>query len=791
MALTLKINDVDQSSLVLWKSLKWSQALTSQVDTLGFQVQKFGTRTLSPEVLDEVTLYVDGTKVFGGNVVKVVESVASADRIIYNVTVKDYTHLLDRRLVVESYQSKPVINIICDILNRYVNKGLRIEIATFEASEVWNGGTVDTTNFIVGAQARKLTSTNAVMDSMYRDILVDLQPTGYTTSDYIELDVFVDDFTKLATATIKLGDATLANYFSANITNQITQSGHNLIRVLKSAFTTTGSITWPTIARIKCEVTSTASNTVNLTFDNWQEVSVNAFTRDNANSATQVVEFIAFNYEAPSKAIQRMAELFQWEWYVDELKGIHFFQKFDKLSPFNLTDTNGKYIFRSLQVNNNADQLRNSIFVRGGDYLAAQITDNVSHQADGINKIFKLGYKYANYSLSVDGVSTPVGVDNLDSYTSNNGANQINGGSFKNIGDVTGNSKQAEQVIVTKAGRRSGLSLKLKKVGSPVDNLQVQIFSDNGSNQPSGSNLSNVASIAGSLLSGTSTQISFSLVESASASLFFAVDQLYHIVVNRSGAVDPANYYQVEVTTGGTYEGVGNTYDGAAWSNSNANMYFLELIDYDVLYSFNEKILKFNSAPAGGTSIIFTAQPYKPIIVHVRENMSVNEFGEYEFEITDPSIQTQDGARQRARQEILGWAAKISECGFKTYQSGLRTGQTINIQSDIRGLNLDVMIQSISAVARTPDTLEYSVSCVTTKQMGILYFLQAELMKSNQQLVIDANEMSDKIEDFTTNFYFSTEYDSVQYVGHVWSADDGSTPNHLVWQGGDATMIWA
>jgi len=80
---------------------------------------------------------------------------------------------------------------------------------------------------------------------------------------------------------------------------------------------------------------------------------------------------------------------------------------------------------------------------------------------------------------------------------------------------------------------------------------------------------------------------------------------------------------------------------------------------------------------------------------------------------------------------------------------------------------------------------------VTTKQMGILYFLQAELMKSNQQLVIDANEMSDKIEDFTTNFYFSTEYDSVQYVGHVWSADDGSTPNHLVWQGGDATMIWA
>lgn len=788
MSLILKINDVDKSSLVLWKSLKWNQNLTSQVDSMTFKIQKFGSRTYAPAILDEVTLDVGGAKVFGGNIVAIDEDVVAVDRIIYTIQVKDYQHLIDRRLIIESYTDKPVRNIICDVLNRYVNKGDRVEISTFENTETWQGGTVDTTDYIVGDQARKLTSTNAVLDSMYRDIVVNLEPTGFTPADYIELDVWVDDLTKLTSAVIKLGNAALTSYYYKDVTSQLS-TGHNIVRVAKSGFSSTGTPAWASIARVKCEVVSTASNTVNVTFDNWQLVKTTAFTRDNCEGATQVVKYIAFNYEYPSKAIQRMAELFQWEWYVDENKGVNFFAKFDKTATFNLTDTGGNYIYDTLRINNNADQMRNSIYVRGGDYLAPAITENLSHQADGANKIFKLGYKYADYALTQNSVLKPVGVDNLDQYTANNGSNQLTyGGTALKIGDVAANTRQAEQIIVTKAGRRSAVKLRLRKVGAPADNLQIQVFTDSGSNTPSATNKSTVTSIAAASLTTSIVEYTVTLTEAATGDLFFAVDDRYHVVLNRSGANDAANYYEVDCVAAGNYIGVSNTYN-ASWALNGSNFYFQELIDYDVLYSFNEKILKFSTAPAAIDTITWAAAPYLPIIIKYRDITSVNSYDEYEYKVIDKSIKTKDGAKQRALQEILGWAQAVSEASFKTYVDGLRVGQTINIQSTIRDLDYDLIINQITAKARTGDALEYSVSLVSTKTMGLIYWFQEQINKDNQEIVIDENEQSDKIEYLSTEFSFSTEYDHTIYTGKVWSNDALTTPNALQFDGG-AADIW-
>lgn len=790
MSLVLNINGVDRSNLVLWKSLKWNQNLTSQVDTMSFQIQKFGSRSFAPAILQEVTLYVDGGKVFGGNIVAIDETVVAVDRVIYTVQVKDYQHLLDRRLIIENYSSKPVLNIICDILNRYVNRGDRIEIATFENTETWQGGAVDSVNYILGDQARKLTSTNAVTASMYRDIVVDLNQTGYSSADYVEIDVWVDDVSKLSSVVLTLGDATLTNYFSKNITSQVVKNGHNFVSFAKSSFTSTGSPSWSGIARVKCEATSTALNTVVVTFDNWQVVKTTAFTRHGCENATQVVQYIAFNYEYPSRAIQRMAELFQWEWYVDENKDVNFFARFDKTTPFNLTDTNGTYVYDSLKINNNADQMRNSIYVRGGDYLAPTISENLTHQADGNNKIFKLGYKYSGFALTQNAVSIPVGVDNIDQFTSNNGSSQLTyGGTGLHVGELLANSQQAQQVTVTKSGRRSSVNLRIRKVGAPVDNLQIQIFTDSGSNTPSATAVSTVTSIAGASINTVMTQTSVNFTESTPSSLFFAVGVKYHIVISRSGAADASNYYEIDCVPAGNSVGVSNTYNGTAWALNGSNFFFQELINYDVLYGYNEKILKFSTAPAGADVLIWTAQPYLPIIIQYRDTASINANGEYQYKVIDKSIKTKASAKQRALQEILGWAAAVSEAGFKTYQSGLRVGQTINIQSSIRGLDYDLIINQVTAKARTGDALEYNVSLVSTKTMGLVYWLQNQISKDNQEIIIDENELSDKVDYFTTDFSFSTGYSFTTYVGHCWSNDAGTTPNALQWDGG-ASHIW-
>jgi hypothetical protein len=92
---------------------------------------------------------------------------------------------------------------------------------------------------------------------------------------------------------------------------------------------------------------------------------------------------------------------------------------------------------------------------------------------------------------------------------------------------------------------------------------------------------------------------------------------------------------------------------------------------------------------------------------------------------------------------------------FLTYTSGLMTGQTINIQSDIRGLNQDYKIQSIRSSLKTPNTdeLTHEVSCVTAEDLGINDILARLLIKNpSDQIQIQADEFVERLRQFTDSF---------------------------------------
>ena len=793
MSLVVTIDGTDRSDLVLWRSLKLKQILTNQVDVLVFKVQKFGSRTFAPALLEEVTLTEDGTKIFGGVIVDIKEEIKSVDRQVYTIIVKDFAHLMNQRLVVDIFEERPVINIIIEILNRYINRGDRIDIASFETSEIWTGGTADTDNFRLGSQGRKLTSSGSTVN-MNRNIYLNLQPSGFATSDFINIDAYIDDVTKLETVTLKLGDDDLTNYFSKDITSDISADGWNLSHQLISGFSSTGSPDWTNIRKIQVEVKALAGQTVNVTFDNWEVSKSTAFTRNNAFNATPEIKYIAFNYEYPGQCFQRLAELLQWQWYVDEDKDIHFFAKFETGSAFNLTDTGGDYVYRSLKTASKGDQIRNGIFVRGGDFLDTTLTEDLSVQADGTNKIFQLGYKYKNTSLQVNSVDIPVGVDNLDNFTDNQGVAQILSGDGQAVvGDVAANTYQAQQVVVGKQGRRGSVKLRVRKVGSPVDNFEVQIFSDDGSNQPSGTNLSAVTSLAGGSITTSFVEYTFSLTEASTNDLFFSADDKYHIRCGRSGAVDGSNYYEIDYSTVAEYEGYAHHGDATpTWTQDQWTWYFIETVDYDVLYSFQEKIITFQTAPIGTDTIEWTGDPFKPVFVLYKQNSSIATFGEYQYKVIDKSIKTKEGARQRALQEVLAWSESIVEASFLTYTSGLRAGQTINIQSDIRSLDDDYIIQKVIAVARDAETLEFNVECVTTRTFGIIYWLQQQIMKDDREIEVDENELEDKIESIFESFGFTTEYTTTLYTGKAW-ADATPGANDGEWQadaGDPGEFIW-
>ena len=430
MAIEIKIEGVDRSSLIDWRTFQLEKVLTHQIDTVSFMIRKHGGQTYKPNLLDDVEILDNGSKIFGGSVVEVEDSVEGLLQKI-RITAKDHTHEMDRFLVVDVFE-------------------------------------------------------NTTVDAIIQDIVDNVLPAGFTT---------------------------------------------------------------------------------------------------NGVEVTNDVEFAAFSYEQPSKVLQQLAELTGADWYVDENKDIKFFLKNTQTAPFNLTDTGENYFFNSLRIKQDVKNLRNTIYVRGGEFKGDLFTED--QEADGDAKVFVQGFRYSNITVKVDAVAQTVGIDNLD---------------------------------------------------------------------------------------------------------------------------EPA--------------------------------------DFDCLYNFQEKAIKFrdDNKPTAGQVLEVTGNPHIPVIIKTKENVSIGQFGEFEHKIIDKSIDSKEGARQRAKAEIIAWAEEVSEGEFRTKKSGLRVGDNINVQSDIRGIDEDFIINRITTRLQTPDTFIYDVSLVTQRTFGMIEFLQQQLIQKDKEIEITRDEVLDKIE---------------------------------------------
>jgi len=299
------------------------------------------------------------------------------------------------------------------------------------------------------------------------------------------------------------------------------------------------------------------------------------------------VKSITFNRLPISRCLQILAEQVNYNWYVDYDKDIHFFAKNSENAPFNLTDTNSNYIFGSLVVKDDLSQMRNRIFVRGGEYIGNTRDENFT--GDGTKKTFALANKFSEKpTVTVGGVSQDVGIDYL---------------------------------------------------------------------------------------------------------------------------------------------------------NQDA--------DYDVLWNYNEKYLRFVTEPADTAAIVVSGTPLIPIIVQSQDDISIAEYGEYEFSIVNKDIKSIEEARQYAASQLEAYGSKISEGSFETYVSGLRSGQIINIQSDIRSLDEDYLLQRVTLSMRTPTEGKWTAELATMRTIGIIEFLQKLLLNQNKQIEVAENEVLEK--DYVDN----------------------------------------
>lgn len=318
------------------------------------------------------------------------------------------------------------------------------------------------------------------------------------------------------------------------------------------------------------------------------------FTANNVEGTT-LIAYAGFRYEPFSDVLTYLADLIGFDWYIDVDKDIHFFSKTTNPAPVIVEDDTGTYLQGSMSIREDSSQVKNVIYVRGGEFLGSTIT--ADYISDGIQNVYPLPYKYDDIRVSVTGSVWTGGIDNQD----------------------------------------------------------------------------NIA-------------------------------------------------------------------------------------QFDYLWNSDEKFIRFRGdrIPSDTSQFFVSGQPFLPVIVKYKDNDSIAMFsaleggtGEYEYLIIDKSINSREGARERAAAEINSYAESITEVEFETYTDGFRAGQSVVIDSNLFGLDSEeYIINRVTGTMFTSGEMKYKLSLVTTRTFGIIDFLRNLLQGENKKIVIDENEIIDVIESY-------------------------------------------
>lgn len=405
----LKINNVDRLEYVDKNSFEYQSNANDEMDTMNFNL-KIPVDLLSsikPNTRDTVEFYDGSRVVFGGLITTITETEESFLYINLNIECNDYSTLLSSFLVVDNFKNVSVTYIINNLIEDYAIQNQKV-IDYLESG--WSAGSDDTDNFVDGEKSIKISDT-----SITKAITVDLSVfTNNITSDnddYIDYWFYVYDVNNLSSVKIRIGDSTLASYYENETTIFI--NGWNYKHILKSDFSITGTPEWGLIEKVKLSSTGTSD----VSFDDIRLIGANEFERTGIESNTTKVESKSFNYMPLNQCIKEMADLIGFYWYVGYKKDLHFFSMGFELAPFQVLDDNGKMIKGSLSIEDDGTQLKNTVYVRGGVYLADVLSEEVT-VGDGEQRSFKLNNKGKTISVYVDTgsgyIAKSVGIENLN-----------------------------------------------------------------------------------------------------------------------------------------------------------------------------------------------------------------------------------------------------------------------------------------------------------------------------------------------------------------------------------------
>lgn len=135
-------------------------------------------------------------------------------------------------------------------------------------------------------------------------------------------------------------------------------------------------------------------------------------TTNNVINSGTIIDGIQFNYITVQQCLEKLAEITGWSWYVDYDKDLHFFPENTENAPIELTDN--IITFDNLNMSYDKTQIKNRIYVRGGYYLPDSVYNQDPITATAGQTEFYIKYSPHTFTVTVDGFSKTVGIENID-----------------------------------------------------------------------------------------------------------------------------------------------------------------------------------------------------------------------------------------------------------------------------------------------------------------------------------------------------------------------------------------
>jgi len=151
--------------------------------------------------------------------------------------------------------------------------------------------------------------------------------------------------------------------------------------------------------------TETAGDIIKDIITNW----TTGFTIGDIEDGADI-KIYPINNEAPSDAIEKLANTINYNWRINTNKSIDFFSRTTETAPLNI-DGQGEF-YEELKITPNVSEITNVVILRGGQEKTIEQTH--TEKGDGLKTIFYLPHSPTDITVKVNGTIKTVGIEFIE-----------------------------------------------------------------------------------------------------------------------------------------------------------------------------------------------------------------------------------------------------------------------------------------------------------------------------------------------------------------------------------------